>query len=149
MIEKIKEVAKNNGFVAVNNVFSINGRQAFALKKSASFALSSVKFFEPIDYYLLIDEENAKAYLCFNSKLARTVFADCNEGFIEEIADLATTVVDSCANISREIKGDFGENPLTAEIDEVDLLEDLIWFDRIVVSYHTLCKLIFEGRWSK
>ncbi len=156
-ISSLKKTALSLGYCSVENEATVCGRKYALYKKSAEFCFPTQTFLEESAYYLLLSEEDQKAFLCFNSSLSIRLVEKIKynrddrdfRAFLNKVFDFSTDVSGIMAFCGFDYVGEFGPCPFTTKISKSSEIEDDEWFERAVVCYQTVVELILNDYVNK
>ena len=151
-IEELMSVAIENDFELLPTCATIKDREVITLKRDLLFSVNGEHSFDRAFVYLLIDEQNSVASLCYYPSITYCLPTKTNDEYIEMLdlaANLAAETTGYFLSINHDIRLEYGRRPLVSEINDCDELADITWFIMSIISYQTIIELMVNDHFKK
>ena len=151
-INQLVENALEFGFEKIKEKSTIKGIEYETYEYKTDFWVRGEHSYDMVNIYLLVNYEKEIGYLCYSPSIAYCIPPTDKQEFyqwLDEAAEYAASVSDTCVYCAHEIFGVFERNPLTCELTSEEDVIDLEWFIRAMMCYQTVIELMADERYIK
>ena len=147
-INDIIQTALSSDFEKVDEGVVVSNRNCLLYDKRLPLYVRGDHSYDIVHVYLVIDETENKAFLCYNPSIRYDIPSEDNEDYLEHLkmaAEFASDVTGYWLYINTDVVGLFGRNPLASDIEELLEISDENWFVRAIISYQPIIELMVYG----